>query len=98
CPAWPKKLEPRDEALDELASTLGHAHDLLDLRKTIAKQGLGLSELDAHLRRRCAALEADALEQGERLFGWSPARMRKRLRVRLVKFAGPAYRQLEALV
>lgn len=88
---WPKKLGARDRRLDKLAEALGRAHDLFELDRALRTAEVSSSDLEAHLHRRRTELEAEALALGGPLFKVRPVKLRKRLKTRLLEFAGAAY-------
>jgi hypothetical protein len=82
-PAWPGGLDARVAELKALSDLLGNDHDLAVLRQRLSEDpGLaaaGGGALDGPLAGRQAALQAEALALGRRLYAEKPKAFRKRL-------------------
>jgi len=70
-----KELRPRAAPLDALAETLGAAHDLTLLERSLDAEEPPPRALLAKLQARRRALDAEALALGWRLFGQPPRAM-----------------------
>jgi CHAD domain-containing protein len=72
-PLWPPVMGAVGDEAHELADRLGDDHDLAVLADWVARNAGGGEEFTEAVERRRAALQADALELGARLYAEKPS-------------------------
>jgi CHAD domain-containing protein len=77
---WPPVMEAVADEAHELAGRLGEDHDLAVLAEWVSRHAEGGDELFEAVERRRAALQAEALELGARLYADKPSAFAGRLR------------------
>jgi CHAD domain-containing protein len=77
---WPPVMQAVGDEAHELADRLGDDHDLAVLAEWVSRNTEGPDELFEAIRARRAALQAEALQLGSRLYAEKPSAFAGRLR------------------